>query len=228
MSEPQNQPIFNEMPSVIMALFLMIVGIEGFLVLGEQGILGNGYGLGLRYGLINQFGLFPAALNTQIETGVFSCFELKRYISFTFIHGSSVGMAISCALLLAMGKFVGSVFKNVATLIVFIGSAIGGAMIYSLLVPNGPILFGMFTGVYGLLGAHAFLRWVAFRAAKQPSLQAFSLVGFLVVIQIVFAFSLGNTWVWVAELSGAIIGFLICFFVAPVGFQRILQVIRRD
>ena len=71
MSELQNQPIFNEMPSVIMALFLLIIGIEGFIVLGEQGILGNGYGLGLRYGLINQFGLFPAALNTQIETGVF-------------------------------------------------------------------------------------------------------------------------------------------------------------
>jgi hypothetical protein len=125
MSEQQNQPILNEMPSVIMALFLLVVGIEGFIVLGEQGMLGNRYGLGMRYGLINQFGLFPAALNTQIETGVFSWFELKRYISFTFIHGSSVGTAISCALLLAMGKFVGSVFSNVATLIVFIGSAIG-------------------------------------------------------------------------------------------------------
>ncbi|REJ70687.1 MAG: rhomboid family intramembrane serine protease, partial [Proteobacteria bacterium] len=165
MSEPQNQPILNELPSVIMALFLLVVGIEGFIVLGEQGMLGNRYGLGMRYGLINQFGLFPAALNTQIETGVFSWFELKRYISFTFIHGSSVGTAISCALLLAMGKFVGSVFSNVATLIVFIGSAIGGALMYSVLVPNGPVLFGMFTGVYGLLGAHAFLRWVAFRAA---------------------------------------------------------------
>ena len=136
MSEQQNQPILNEMPSVIMALFLLVVGIEGFIVLGEQGMLGNRYGLGMRYGLINQFGLFPAALNTQIETGVFSWFELKRYISFTFIHGSSVGTAISCALLLAMGKFVGSVFSNVATLIVFIGSAIGGALMYSLLVPN--------------------------------------------------------------------------------------------
>ena len=228
MSEQQNQPILNEMPSVIMALFLLVVGIEGFIVLGEQGMLGNRYGLGMRYGLINQFGLFPAALNPQIETGVFSWFELKRYISFTFIHGSSVGTAISCALLLAMGKFVGSVFSNVATLIVFIGSAIGGALMYSLLVPTGPVLFGMFTGVYGLLGAHAFLRWVAFRAAGQPSLQAFSLIGFLICIQIVFAFSFGNTWVWVAELAGALIGFLICFFVAPGGFQRILNVIRRD
>jgi low affinity Fe/Cu permease len=86
----------------------------------------------------------------------------------------------------------------------------------------------MFTGVYGLLGAHAFLRWVAFRAAGQPSLPAFSLIGFLIGIQIVFAFSFGNTWVWVAELSGAVIGFLICFFVVPGGFQRILNVIRRD
>ncbi|MGB0735603.1 MAG: rhomboid family intramembrane serine protease, partial [Paracoccaceae bacterium] len=161
-------------------------------------------------------------------TGVFSWFEFKRYISFTFIHGSSVGTAISCALLLAMGKFVGSVFSNVATLILFNGSAIGGALMYSLLVPTGPVLFGMFTGVYGLLGAHAFLRWVAFRAAGQPSLRAFSLIGFLIGIQIVFAFSFGNTWVWVAELSGAVIGFLICFFVAPGGFQRILKVVRRD
>jgi membrane associated rhomboid family serine protease len=181
----------------------------------------------MRYGFINQFGLFPAALNTQIETGVFSWFELKRYISFSFIHSSSVGTAISCALLLAMGKFVGSVFSNVATLIVCICSAVGGAMIYALLVPNGPVLYGMFTGVYGLLGAHAFLRWVAFRAAGQPSLQAFSLIGFLIGIQIVFAISFGNTWVWVAELSGAIIGFFVCFFVAPGGFQRILRVIRR-
>ncbi|MFZ8878865.1 MAG: rhomboid family intramembrane serine protease [Paracoccaceae bacterium] len=228
MSEPQNQPILNEMPSVVMALFMLAVAIEGFIVLGEQGVLGNGYSLGMRYGLINQYGLFPAALNTQIETGVFSWFELKRYISFTFIHGSSVGTAISCALLLAMGKFVGSVFSNVAMLIVFIGSAIGGAIIYSFLVPNGPVLFGMFTGVYGLLGAHAFLRWVAFRAAGQPSLPAFSLIGFLIGIQVVFAFSFGNNWVWTAELSGAIIGFLICFVVAPGGFQRILKVIRRD
>jgi hypothetical protein len=123
---------------------------------------------------------------------------------------------------------VGSVFSNVATLIVCICSAVGGAMIYALLVPNGPVLYGMFTGVYGLLGAHAFLRWVAFCAAGQPSLQAFSLIGFLIGIQIVFAISFGNTWVWVAELSGAIIGFFVCFFVAPGGFQRILSVIRRD
>ena len=67
MLEQQNQPILNEMPSVIMALFLLVVGIEGFIVLGEQGILGNRYGLGMRYELINQFGLFPAALNSTVQ-----------------------------------------------------------------------------------------------------------------------------------------------------------------
>ncbi len=228
MSKPNQQPILNEIPSVIMALFLLVVGIEGFIVLGEQGVLGNRYGIGMRYGLINQHGLFPAALGNQINSGVYSWFELKRFLSYSFVHGSTVGTALSCALLLAMGKFVGSVFGNVAIFIVFISAAIGGAILYSLLVPSGPVLFGMFTGVYGLLGAHAFLRWVALRAARQPALQAFSLIGFLIGIQIVFAFSFGNTWVWVSELSGAIIGFSVCFFVAPGGLQRILDVIRRD
>ena len=84
MSEPQNQPILNEMPSVIMALFLLVVGIEGVYRFGRTGDVGKSLWFGHAIWVDQPIRPFPAALNTQIETGVFSWFELKRYISLLY------------------------------------------------------------------------------------------------------------------------------------------------
>ena len=92
---------------------------------------------------------------------------------------------------------------------------------------NEAPLFGGYPAVYGLIGGFTFLLWVNLAAVGANKYRAFSLIGVLLVIQLLFAVVFGGNWTWVAELAGFATGFLMTFLVSPGGFDRILGQIRQ-
>jgi hypothetical protein len=58
--------------------------------------------------------------------------------------------------------------------------------------------------------------------------QAFTLIGFLMGIQLVFGIFFQIGYLWVAELSGFIAGFGLIAFVVPGGIRRLLSALRRS
>jgi membrane associated rhomboid family serine protease len=92
---------------------------------------------------------------------------------------------------------------------------------------NAAPLFGGYPAVYGLIGAFTFLLWVNLAAVGANKYRAFSFIGFLLGIQLVFGLFFGGGYEWVADLAGFVCGFLLSFVVSPGGWGRVLAKVRQ-
>ncbi len=87
-------------------------------------------------------------------------------------------------------------------------------------------LAGGFPAVYGLIGAFTFLLWVNLGRQGAPRHRAFTLIAFLLGIQLVFGLLFGSTNEWVAEVTGFGTGFGLSFVVSPGGWTRLRERLR--
>ena len=124
---------------------------------------------------------------------------------------------------LALGKFVGERMAGWAVCVLFIFSAALGALTYGLLQPDGPGLIGAFPGVYGLIGGFTYLMWLRLGEMGEQQSRAFTLIGFLLAIQLVFGLLFGGTPDWIADVAGFCYGFLMSFVLAPGGWQKVRE-----
>jgi membrane associated rhomboid family serine protease len=89
-------------------------------------------------------------------------------------------------------------------------------------------LIGGFPAVYGLIGAFTFLLWRSLALIGANQARAFTLIAFLMGIQLVFGLMFGLQKDWVADLVGFACGFGLSFFVSPGGWTRMRGRMRRD
>ena len=228
MSDPNHQPIVNPMPPVVIALFLFIAGIEAYFVLGTVGLIGDPSAIGWRLNAIQEYGLSPNVIHWMVDNNIYPIEHVKRLLTFSFVNGSTISAAVAIALLLALGRMVGSIFSAVSLLVVYFGSAVGGSVVFAYAAPQNEWLFGSYVGVYGLIGAYSYINWLVLRAEHAPQYRAFSLIVMLMGVQLLFGmfFSVGYTWI--ADLAAFAVGFVLSFLVAPGGIMRILRALRRD
>ncbi|MGB1511233.1 MAG: rhomboid family intramembrane serine protease, partial [Paracoccaceae bacterium] len=126
----------NPMPPVVMALFLMIAGVEALFALASIGVLGEGFDASWRFLAIERYGMNTNLVSWMRDTQDYGAEHLVRFVTFSFLHASFMQAAIACALFLAMGKMVGSVFSAVSVLLVFGLSAAIGAVAFCLVLPE--------------------------------------------------------------------------------------------
>lgn len=218
----------NPMPPVVTALFLMIAGIEGLFALASIGVLGEGFDASWRVLAIERYGMNTNLIAWMRETEDFGVEHLVRFVTFSFLHSSFMQAAIACALFLAMGKMVGSVFSASALIMFFFIPAALGALAYCLISPEAGWLFGAFPGIYGLIGAYTFLLWVSLKAQQVPAGKAFNMIAMLIGIQLIFGIFFSGRLLWIADLAGFIGGFTISVLLLPGGLARLAQALRRD
>ncbi|MDB4592690.1 rhomboid family intramembrane serine protease [Paracoccaceae bacterium] len=218
----------NPMPPVVMALFLMIAGVEALFALASIGVLGEGFDASWRFFAIERYGINTNLVSWMRETQDYGAEHLVRFVTFSFLHASFMQAAIACALFLAMGKMVGSVFSAPAVLMFFFVSAALGALVYCLIAPEAGWLFGAFPGIYGLIGAYTFLLWVSLKAQQAPAGKAFNMIAMLIGIQLVFGIFLSGRLLWIADLAGFLGGFTLSVLLLPGGLARLMQALRRD
>lgn len=220
----------NPLPAVVWLLVLPMIGIELALSLGEAGAIGGRDAIGWRVAAMEGYGFFPDYWRQQAQNGGFDLELLRRFFTYSFVHGAAVDALFGVVLTLAIGKFVAEVFRPWAVAVVFFGAATLGALVYGALVQSQP-LFGAFPAVYGLIGALSFL--LLFGLGATPG-RAFALIGGLMAIQLIFGVifavlplifpSMGESgisWNWIADLSGFAAGFGLSFLVSPGGFARL-------
>lgn len=228
MDPNHNAPPLNPLPWVVWMLALPMIAMEVVLSLGEAGVVGGPQAIGWRLQAVERFGLFPELLKFQWETGGQPIFELQRLVSYVLVHGSFTHALFAVVMLLALGNMVASIFRWWGVLVVFLGATIVGAAAYGLLVPGlRTQLIGAYPGIYGLIGAFTFLIWTKLALVGANRLRAFSLIGVLLVVQLVFGLLFGGGWDWVAEVAGFATGFLLSFVVSPGGFRRVVQMMRQ-
>ena len=227
MSEHHDPSPVNPLPTVVVILALLLVGIEGIFLLAENGLLGGGTGFAWRAQAVEDFGFYAQIPAFLLTYGTEQPELLLRFVTYCFIHASFSHFLFAGVFLLALGKFVGEIFNPFAVVAVFLTSAIGGALLYGLLWREAPPLIGAFPAVYGLIGAYSFVLWRLAEHVGESQLGAFRLIAMLMGIQLVFAVIFGGGWDWVADLGGFVTGFGLSFFVSPGGASRVQSIFRR-
>jgi membrane associated rhomboid family serine protease len=223
-----NEAPINPLPPVVWALVVPMAMAELMFNMGARGLIGGAGAVGWRLAAIQDFAFSAEALRWMVETGRYPVELLWRFVTYPFVHAQLSQAVFAIVFILALGKMVGEIFRAWAVLAVFFGSSIFGAIMYTVLVPNPILLVGAFPGAYGLIGAYSFLLWVTLGARGLNQAGAFTLIGFLMGLQLLFGALFGGSPDWVAELFGFVAGFALSFVVSPGGWSRLMAKMRRD
>ncbi|MDV4168619.1 rhomboid family intramembrane serine protease [Rhodovulum sp. FJ3] len=223
-----NEAPINPLPPVVWALVVPMAMAELMFNMGARGLIGGAGAVGWRLAAIQDFAFSAEALRWMVETGRYPVELLWRFVTYPFVHAQLSQAVFAIVFILALGKMVGEIFRAWAVLAVFFGSSIFGAIMYTILVPKPILLVGAFPGAYGLIGAYSFLLWVTLGARGLNQASAFTLIGFLMGLQLLFGALFGSSPDWVAELFGFVAGFALSFVVSPGGWSRLMAKMRRD
>lgn len=223
--DPNAHPI-NPLPWVVWALVLPVIAMEAVLSLGARGLIGGPEAVGWRLAAFQDYGFSGQVLDWMLANGRFPLVHLRRFVTYPFIHGGVTHAVFVVVFILALGKMVGEVFRAWAVLLVFFGSAIVGALAYGLLLDDPVPLVGGYPAVYGLIGAFTFLLWVRLAGTGTNQYRAFTLIGVLLGIQLVFGLLFGASHDWLADIAGFATGFLLSFVVSPGGWGRVRARVR--
>ena len=225
MSHLPESPV-NPLPPVVTALFMLLMGIETIFQLGARGIMGGPEAIGWRIEALQAYGYSPDILAWMIETSRWPLEHVFRFVSYAFVHVSFTQALFAGVFLLALGKMVAEVYGAIQMLVVFVVASVSGAIVFSVAGANQP-LFGAFPAVYGLIGTYTFLLWRGLALIGANQTRAFTLIAFLMGIQLIFAVFTGSKD-WIADIGGFASGFAISFFLTPGGMSRLRDRMRRD
>lgn len=227
-----NESPINPLPITVWMLALPIIASEIVFALGKAGVIGGAQGVGLRLTALQFTAFAPEMIQRMWQVGVVDWSQLYRLLSFSFIHVSFTHAAFVVAFTLALGNMVAREFRPWAVIALFFGSAIGGAIIYTVIISALGLrtepLIGGYPAVYGLVGAFTFLLWARLAAANANRMRAFTLIGMLLLFQLVFGLVFGGAGLsWIAEVAGFFCGFGLSFLLVDGGIQRALRHIRQ-
>ncbi|MWP37486.1 rhomboid family intramembrane serine protease [Rhodobacter sphaeroides] len=227
MRDNYNASPVNPMPAVVWLLALPIVAMEAVVALGASGIVGGGAGAGWRLDAWQRFAFSPDLMRAMLETHTYPWQGMIRLVSYPLVHATFLHALMAVVILLALGKMVGEVFRPWAVAAVFLGAAVVGALAYAAIPGVRAPLIGAYPADYGLMGAFTFLIWTRLAATGGNQYRAFSLIGMLLGIQLLFGLFFGGGYEWVADLAGFATGFLLSFAVSPGGWARVKEKLRR-
>lgn len=225
MSGEHEAPL-NPLPWVVWVLALPIIAMEIVLGLGGRGLIGGPEAIGWRIMAQQRFAFSPDILMWMWETGRWPPEHLLRLVAYPFVHGNFTHAAFVIVFLLALGKMTAEVFRPVAVLVIFFGAAVAGALVYTLLAGASQALVGGYPAVYGLIGSFTFLLWVRLAGTGANQYRAFSLIGALMLIRLVFGLLFGSGPDWIADVAGFVAGFALSFLVSPGGPARVIAHLR--
>jgi membrane associated rhomboid family serine protease len=217
---------FNALPPVVVALSAVIFGLEVLFQAATAGLLGGQGGVGWRLDAIRDYGIFDEIARYMWANGIYPPSELLRLVTYPLIHTGFVHAAFVVVFILAIGKMVAEVFSPLAFVVLFLGSAIAGAVGFVVLLDSPYPLVGGYPGVYGLIGAFTFILWTRESLRGGNRYRAFGLIGALLAIQLLFGVIQGEFGNVAADLSGFVAGFLMSFVVSPGGWRRALAKLR--
>lgn len=226
----------NPVPAVVWALVLPIIACEALFGLAQAGLTGGGApgaGLAMRQIAVERTAYIPELVLRLWQMKVFVQDESWRILTYAFVHVSLMNAVFVIVFCLALGNMIASQFRPWAVVALFFGSAIGGALVYTVtagLLPQFRFqpLIGGYPAVYGFVGAFTFLLWTRLGQENANRMRAFTLIGMLLAFQLVFGilFQSGNT-TWIAEVAGFATGFALSFVLIPGGVARVMRQIRQ-
>ena len=200
----KREPFFNNVPTGVLILGGVIGGIELFLQI---------FGLEWRSAAFLFLAFFPLDFGAPYKE-LFFAQNFVMFFSYSFLHGNFFHMIINVAILFALGKQIEDRVGTINFILIFVSTAITGAVAYQILATGNPApMVGASGGVFGFFG---FLKGkeLFFRLKNHLTILPFlNLVFGLVVLHIVLIllhpsiipFQIG----WHGHLGGFVFGVLL-------------------
>ena len=200
----KREPFFNNVPPGVLVVGSLIVVIE---------ILLQILGLEWRSAAFLLFAFFPIEFNTPYKELFFGQ-NFTMFFSYSLLHGNFFHMIVNVAILFALGKQIEEQVGMINFILIFVSTAVIGAVTYQILASENPApMVGASGGVFGFFG---FLKGkeLFFRLKNNLTILPFlNLVFGLVVLHIVLIllhpsiipFEIG----WHGHLGGFVFGVLL-------------------
>lgn len=225
-TDPNAAP-FNPLPWIVWALALPMIAMELVMNLAEREIFTGPAGIGWRMQAVQDYSVARNVMEYLWANRVWDEIAVRAF-AYPFVHAGFTHALFAVVLLLALGKMVGEVFRWWAVAVVFFGAALSGAAAFVVLVPHDAFaLIGAYPGVYGLIGAFTFLLWVRLIGTGGNRYRAFTLIGMLLLVQLLFGVLFGGGYEWIADVAGFGAGFGLSFVVSPGGWGRVMERLRQ-
>lgn len=223
--QSDNNPV-NPLPPVIVALFLFIIGIEVLFSLGARGIIGGADAVGWRLAGLQKYAFSDEVFEWMRSSGQWPFEHVMRFLTYGFVHLSFTHALFGCVIFLALGKMAGEVYNQFALLMFYVCGTVVGALAFGLILDTEYPLMGSYPGAYAMIGAYTYLMWIRLGLMGQQQIRAFSLIGFLLGIQLVFGGIFGGTPDWLADIAGFVTGLFLAVFLIPGGLRRLRDRLR--
>ncbi|MCO6383774.1 MAG: rhomboid family intramembrane serine protease [Vannielia sp.] len=222
-----NASPFNAVPPVVLALVGAMFAVELWFVLSQSGIVGaTRGGDDARIFALQRFAFSGEIMSLMVERGEYPPAQVMRVVTYPFVHGGFTHMIFAGVFTLALGKMVGEVLGQVAVAVLFLAGTVAGAMAFWLLAGGGA-LYGAFPGAYALIGGYTYIMWVHLGRMGESQYRAFSLIGVLLVFQLVFGVLFGAGNDWIGDIGGFFAGLFLSVPLAPGGWRRLMERMRR-
>ena len=224
--ENYNAPVFHAVPPLVVALAVLILGLELMFQGAEAGMFGGAEGIGWRINAMQDYALIDSVWNWMVQNRTFPPEHLLRFLSYPLIHGNLVHAGFVAVFVLALGKLVSEVLSPVVFITVFWVSAILGGLVYVALLNTNVPLVGGYPGVYGLVGSYTLIMWMKAVVEGTNRWRAFTLIGALFIFQVVFGGLVGSLHLLVAEGTGFVVGFALTIAMVPGVARRMMAMLR--
>jgi len=209
-----NQPPVNPLPPVVLLLVMVMGAAELLFQLGGAGIIGGPGAIGWRASIIQSYGFSPAYVQWMWENQAFPLAYMARLVTYPFVDANFGNTLFGITLVLALGKFVGDRVNSFVLLVIFFGSAIIAALVYSVFVGPQNFMVGAHAPAYGLIGAFTWMLLGDLKESGERAAKAFRLIGMLAVLHVVFFLIFGGND-WINRAAGFLGGFVICAILRP-------------
>ncbi len=225
--QPSSNPVFNSIPPAVLALAVVIGGLEIMFQLAVGGMLGGQGGVGWRVSAMQDFAVLNSVYEWMHATSTYPPEQLVRWITYPLLSGNWINAAFVVVFILALGKMVAEAFSQTAFLVIFWVSSVVAGLAFVIFLDSRIALIGGFPGAYGLIGAFTYIQWVGFQTFGGNQLQPFRLIAMLAGIQLFFSVINGDYGNLLADLTGFATGFLLSFVLRPGGWSALLNKLRQ-
>jgi membrane associated rhomboid family serine protease len=204
-------------PAVIWLFAAIFAGIEALLTASDFGLAPRG----LRQGFYLLFAFYDFWFESWRAGEGAPVTLWWSFLTHAFLHGGFAHMAMNTVVFVALGAHLCRAVGELATLLLFAGCAVGGALAFGLIADTGAQfvpMVGASGALFGFLGAMKRWEWRYVTAYDLPKRRFWrtiiALAGVNVLLTVGFA-SAGGGVAWEAHLGGFVAGWLAAGALTP-------------
>lgn len=211
MTPPAPSPTLPQPGLVIGLLLVLTCGLELVMVAADMGLIGS-----VRWrALLVQYGACWPGLLRDWQPN-YPAQPWTMFLSYSLLHAGFLHLLGNMTMLLWVGPGLAARIGQAGFLLLWIGSAIGGAVVFVAIATAPTPMVGASGAVFGLMGALVMLDYV--RAGKLAKAAVITLG--LVVLNVVMLIIEDGLLAWQTHLGGYIFGALIALLLTDRPVSR--------